>query len=115
MFNFFKKQNPTKSSNEIIACISYIVKRNDKGAIIDVELNDYDKESIESLCYLLNVLGSDSFFVETINIIRDSLIKNDKEDLLIHIFTKLNDTIKQKILQSNKQNKPCIQPSDMII
>lgn len=119
MFNFFRKQKSIKQ-DDIVASISYVVRRSSAGALIDVQLNDYDEESIDSLCHLLTVLGSDMFFIDTINIIKSSLIQENQEEVLIKIFSRLNSVIRDKILLQNQQklelkDEPCIKPSDMLI
>lgn len=123
MFKFFKikKEEPVSTeideNNNIAARIQYIMPKDSESTIVDVELGDYDEQSIEALCDLLDILSSDAFFVETINIIQSSLIRENKQDLLIKIFTRIGDSARRKLLDTNKQDKkdePCIKPSDMI-
>lgn len=116
MFNFFKKPEENHQ-DRILASIRYIIKENHDGALVDVELNDYDEESIESLCSLLELLGNDNFYFDTINTIKSSLIRDHQEEVFIKIFTKINDQVKQKILNSHKEkisDQPCIKPSEML-
>lgn len=121
-FNFFKNQDTNKQTianddDDILARISYIIKKNNDGGLIDVELNDYDDESVAALCKLLNILGNDVFFVDTISMIRSSLIQDNREDLLIKILASVGNNIKQKLLNkhsSEKLDEPCIKPSDML-
>lgn len=119
MFNFFNKskQKQENSDNEIIASITYLVKNNNTGPLIDVQLGEDDNKCIDALCSLLNILGSDMFYVETINMIRKLLIKSNQEDILLKILTRIDYDLRQKIVNSNKEklkDEPCIKPSDML-
>lgn len=120
MFNFFKSQpinNDSEPEDDIVAAITYAIKRNSKEALVDIELHDYDEQSIDSLCSLLDILGNDLFYIDTINMIKESFMKENREDILIRIFTKVNANIKSKLLNAHKEkikDEPCIKPSDMI-
>lgn len=119
MFNFFKSkvQNDIEQQDDIVASIQYTMVRGSDKALVDVELRDYDSESIDSLCSLLDILGNDLFYIDTINMIKESFIKEKREDILVRIFTKVNSNIKSKLLNSHKEkikDEPCIKPSDML-
>lgn len=122
MFRFFKKKQQNspienEDNDEAIASIRYLVKRDSDGPVIDIELMDYDDESIEGLCSLLEVLGSDMCFIDTVGIIKSSLLSEQKHDMLIKIFSRINDKIKLKLLNINKdktKNDPVVKPSEMI-
>lgn len=117
MFNFFRPKASKLSEQqiEIAAAIHYIVKKKSNQALIDIELHDYDNDSIDSLCSLLEILGSDMFYIDTINMIKESLIKENREDVLIKILSKLSETLKHKLLYQHEihKNEPCIKPSDL--
>ena len=124
MFEFLAKymngnKNDTKKEvdgSEILASITYLIQRNDENPVIDVALRDYDPESIDALCSILNTLGNDAFYIDTINIIKSSLAKENRHDLAIKIFANIESNIRDKILQSAKdrlQNEPCVKPSEM--
>lgn len=116
MFNFFKKRSePTKS--DTIASITYLIKRDSSGPLIDVELSDNDDECVEALCSLLDVLGNEMFYIDTVNMIRSLLVKSNQEDILLKILTRINNNVREKIINSNKEklkDEPCIKPSDML-
>lgn len=115
MFNFFRASKVNKQENDIAAAIHYVVKKRSNQALIDIELHDYDSDSIDSLCSLLEILGNDMFYVDTINMIKESLLKENREDVLIKILSKLSETLKHKLLYQNEihKNEPCIKPSDL--
>lgn len=121
MFNFFKpktinsQQEPHK--DDTMAIISYAIKRDSNKAFVDIELRDYDDESINALCSLLNILGNDLFYIDTVDVIKESFLREKREDILIHILTKVNENIKFKLLNAHTEkikDEPCVKPSDML-
>lgn len=117
MFNFFKKQQKEETPNNTIASITYIIKRGSSTPLIDVELGENDNECVDALCSLLNVLGNDMFYIDTVNMIRTLLIQSGQEDILFKILTRINDNIREKLVHPSKdklKDEPCIKPSDML-
>lgn len=121
MFKFFKKKEQEdiieNEEEETLASIKYLVKRDSDGPIIDIELFDYDEESINGLCLLLEVLSDDKCFIDTIGIIKSSLLSEQKHDLLIQVFSRINDKIKSKLLSVNRnkiKDEPVVKPSEMM-
>lgn len=115
MFNFFNHK-PDETKDKTIASITYLVKTNDKQAFIDVQLVDYENESLEALCSLLDILGSDAFYVDTITMISDSLKKEGREDVLANLTSKLDNVLRKKLIDSAVKrlaNEPYIKPSEM--
>jgi len=114
-FNIFKKKQ--NQNNNILASITYLIKKNEKSPILNIEIDNYDEISIESLCYLLDTLGSDACYVETIEMIKDIFIENHQENLLIKILTHVSNSTKSKIVKTYEEkieNEPCIKPSEML-
>lgn len=117
MFNFFKKKEKIKPEDTVVASIKYLINKDGSGPLIDVELGEDDDECVEALCSLLNVLGSDMFYIDTINMIRSLLLKSNQEELLFKVMTRINHDIREKIIKSNNgkvADEPCIRPSDML-
>lgn len=117
MFNFFHKKIDDTIKSDIVASITYLIKQDKSGPIIDVQLGDDDNESIEALCSILDVLGSDMFYIDTINMIKVLLTQSHQEELLIKILTRVSDDVRKKILASKERtskDEPCIKPSDML-
>jgi hypothetical protein len=124
MFNFFKKTNineeePKNDKEDVVASISYFVKRNGP-VIVDVAVEDYNEDSMNALFSILDILCQDQCYVETVNIIRNSLTKENKDDLLIllinHIGKQMIKESGNKISTYNEslRSQPCIKPSDML-
>jgi hypothetical protein len=119
LFNFFKKKpdnEKTSEPNEVLAKISYIVFKDSDSTVVDVELEDYSDESIESLCYIIDTLAEDRAILETMNIVKNALVEEGREDCLIKIFNLISKDTKAKIINGHKDSKadePCIKPSDV--
>ena len=118
MFNFFKKKtDEQEEKSDIVASISYIIKQGSSGPLIDIALNDDDDECVEALCSLLDVLGNDMFYLDTINMIKSMMIQSHQEDILFKVLTRINENVREKIIRSTKEktkDEPCIKPSDML-
>jgi hypothetical protein len=119
MFNFFKKSaviEPPKIDNSL-ASISY--KASENGSIIiDISLKDYEQDSILGLCRILDTLSSDGFYLETINMIQQGLLRDNNEEVLLQVITHVGSKARIKIINDhNKEmdmDEPCIKPSDML-
>jgi hypothetical protein len=119
LFEFFRrKDNPPKEPDEpVSASICYYMKPDGSGPYINIQLSDYDDDSIASLCELLDTLAEETCYMETIEMIKSSLIKDNQEELLIKIFTHISRQVREKILNGHKESlkdEPCIRPSDMV-
>jgi hypothetical protein len=125
MFNFFKSKNTTNKDNidpeeEVIANITYFIKK-DSSVIVDIAIKEYDEESMDSLFQILDILSEDKCYVETVNIIKENLIKAGQEKLVIllvqHIAKQAAKNENNKFINTYKDSansQPCIQPSDML-
>jgi hypothetical protein len=119
LFNFFKKKPDNEKisePNEVLAKISYIVFKDSDSTVVDVELEDYSDESIESLSYIIDTLAEDRAILETMNIVKNALVEEGREDCLIKIFNLISKDTKAKIINGHKDNKadePCIKPSEV--
>jgi hypothetical protein len=121
-YNFFFKKSEVKqeeiiNDSDVLASISYSIKRDSDSPVIDIELNDYDDDSAQAMCKLLDTLSQDKCYIETVNMIKLGLIQDAQEDFLIKIFIHLGSNSKNKIVQLHQHNikdEPCIKPSDVL-
>lgn len=117
MFNIFNKKSELHEDNrEVLASITYLVKRDTKDVMIDVQIDDFDEASTDALGSILEVLGQDMCYIDTVNIIKELFTKQDKHTLLISIFSKMEQAIREKIIASAKnrlKDEPFIKPSEM--
>lgn len=122
MFNFFSKTDKTEDQSspnhqdQVVACISYYLTKSSDVVNIDISINDCSDDSINSLCDITDVLSTQRAYIETVEIIKNSLIEEDNEEALIrfltHVGTKASETLFKKI--DEYKNQPCIRPSDML-
>lgn len=121
MFNFFKKKQ-IKTENIVdndklpIVSITYNINH-DFETSVDILMDDYGVESINAICKLLDTLSNDSFYIETVNMLKQGLINDDQQEVLLTILTHVSQQARYKIIQGNKdstKDEPCIKPSDML-
>lgn len=108
-----------KENKDNLASITYRLTT-DNEIVIDVEIEEFDKESIENLATVCASIASDQLAYETISHIRDLLINHNQIGLLMPFVSKLNEnsTMITKLFTSKEQEEnkqqPCIRPSDMM-
>lgn len=122
LFNFFnqntKNTQISDESNNILAKITYIMSDKSDSPAVDIELKDYDEPCIKGLCDILSVLSEDRFLLETIDIIKNAMISESREDCLLKLFHNLDKHTKSKILElslDKSEDEPCIKPSDVFM
>ena len=122
-FNFFKKESThtdlktDSKEEEVLASVTYLVKKGSDSVIIDIEMNDYDDESASAICSIIDILSEDFTYAETINMIQTALLGDGQENLILKIFTHISQHSRNKILKiknDSKKDEPCIKPSDML-
>ena len=116
MFNFFNKKEKdekpkTKWNNKgAKACIVYYIEEEGIPKV-DIELEDYSDVSVEALCSLLYILGTDAGYIETLNVMKEGFTEHDRDDLFakvamqVALFTREEEEIVEG---------PCFKPSDML-
>lgn len=115
LFNFFKKKTPQKQDNgDVLARISYIITKDSDSTIVDVELNEYDDECIQSLADIIDVLSQDKSISDTVDIIKNAMVTDGKGDSLVKFFSYLDISTKRKLLDKSG-DEPCIKPSEVFL
>ena len=114
MFNFFKKKPEIKdvsSEAKIIFTLD-----DSKDVSINIEIPEYNSESMSRLASLISTISSNACEIQTIEMIKQTLLQ-DKEDELLYEFllyvTTLSE-LKRQDGDKNNSKKPCISPSDML-
>lgn len=90
---------------------------------VDINISDYDSETIGYLSTLIASIPSAQFQVQTINIVKEAFTKDEKvselETLIASVILK-SETLLEGLKKVNKQDdkggadEPCIKPSDML-
>ena len=119
MFNFKNNKPEDKAmpeEEEFIASINYKIGK-DKIVNVDVTVEDYDAYSISQLCLILDLLASDTCYMQTIEILKEGFTNAKEEEALQQIYLHLSRQVSNKILKTMKEtndSQPCIKPSQML-
>lgn len=104
--------------NNIIASVTYYVTDKDNSVMIDISVENFENSTIDKLCGILNTLSEDAAYVETLEIVKNNLSKNNQEEALLRFLTSISINAAAKKIMSNKEKKiseqPCIRPSDLL-
>jgi hypothetical protein len=120
LFDFLTSKKTKNDSNddnsETLAKVSYIINKSSESIIVDVELSEYTDECIQSLCEIIDILSSEKSILDTVDIIKNAMVSDGKQDSLVKFFTYLDIETKTKLLNINtKDDEPCIKPSEVFL
>jgi len=93
---------------------------NEDGEIfVDVDIKDYNEQTINNFARILCGISSFNFHIETLNIIKNGFIENDRIDLFQNLLNEILKISKEEVFayqdKLGKENEePCIKPSDML-
>jgi hypothetical protein len=110
-----KIDNVAKEENGIVAITFYVDK--DTVPFVDIVLEEYDENTLNSLCKLLDVLNGENCYLQVIDIIKNAMLKDGEEEKLIRILSHISQQKQSKLERYAKdklKDEPCIKPSDMI-
>lgn len=120
MFNIFQSKEQKDKEKEVeYASVKFYITNPGEPPKVSVSIEDYDEESINSLCCIVSLLGEDFVTVETINVIKNFLMETDQEKTFVSIAQKLGEMEAFKMqLKSNRKHiknsvEPCIKPSEL--
>ena len=99
------------SEKNTIICVSYRVDE-DGEYFVDVDINDYEPQTLKQLGTLLASIPSTQFQIQTINIVKDAFLAEGKSKELELLVEALEKKAKEGAKES--KNEPCIKPSDML-
>ena len=112
--------NKQKKEDRVVIC--YTVDQ-DGEFKVDINISDYNRETIDYLATLIASIPSHQFQLQTINIVKDAFTKDEKvpelETLIASVILK-SETLLESLQKSNKKDdkggtdEPCIKPSDML-
>ena len=122
MFNFFKnkkvEQQPEPEKTEeaeknVLACISYYIT--DEGVTyVDVEMADYDDDSVTLLSSLVGGIHSGLYMEDTLSMLRNGLVKAGKPELYISLVSKLSSVFLSGNSDAESVDEPFIKPSEVL-
>lgn len=119
--NLFTKNNhQTESSEKPVYESSIAYSCNEDGEIfVDIDIQDYNEETISNFAKILCGISSFKFHIETLNIIKNGFIENGREELFTVLLEEILRISKDEIYSQHESGKkdndePCINPSDML-
>jgi hypothetical protein len=110
-----KIDNVEREENGIVAITFYVDK--DTVPFVDIVLEEYDENTLNSLCKLLDVLNGENCYLQVIDIIKNAMLKDGEEEKLIRILSHISQQKQSKLERYAKdklKDEPCIKPSDMM-
>jgi len=120
MFNIFKrnKEETEVEQEKELASVKFYITNVQDPPRVSINIDSYDNECINSLCCIVSLLSEEYLTVETINIIKQYMIENDKSDIFSSIALKLGEmeAFKKEFKstpESSHITEPCIKPSDL--
>jgi hypothetical protein len=109
---------------KIVICYS-IDKEN--GCTVDINIADYEEDTIKDLATLLASIPSMQFQVQTMSIVKEAFLNDGKRRELESLITSVLDKSEDLLLKMSKNNdedsnekgkgepnEPCIKPSDIL-
>ena len=122
LLSYFSRNNATQNhvenvDEDVLASITYYIKRDSDSVVIDAEMLDYSDESILAICSILDILSEEGSYVETVNMLRSALIDSGQQDIMLTILTNVSQQARTKLVNAQRESQkdePCIKPSDMI-
>ena len=121
LFNFFKglekKEENVINQEKLLARVTYSFLSDSTSPIIDVELDEYNDECVKALSNIVSTIGEEGAYLETVNIIKNSMISDKQESYFIELVTNLTRKSRKKIIDvhnNNELDQPCIKPSEML-
>jgi len=96
------------NDDSIDAAIIYYVQK-DGETCVDIEISDYEDDTIDNFYRLLTTIGNDEVFIETLEIVKQGFLDAEREDL----FIKLTKQLSLEFIQKSEE-EPCLKPSDVL-
>ena len=122
MFNFFKKQKPDvqpkKEENkadtpDIVAAVTYYMTSEGQ-AFVDVEMKEFNDASTITMAALLSGINTGLYSHDTLEMLRNVLLEEDRTDLYLLLITKLASVFADSTKDEGDEDEPLISPSEVL-
>ena len=122
MFNFFKKEKPdaepkeekTQEKNtDIVAAVTYYMTSEGQ-AFVDVEMREFDDASTIMMAALLSGINTGLYSHDTLEMLRNGLLEEDRTDLYLLLVTKLASVYIDANKNEGDEDEPLISPSEVL-
>lgn len=122
MFKFFKKQKPDvqpkKEENkadtpDIVAAVTYYMTSEGQ-AFVDVEMKEFNDASTITMAALLSGINTGLYSHDTLEMLRNGLLEEDRTDLYLLLITKLASVFADSTKDEGDEDEPLISPSEVL-
>jgi len=122
MFNFFKKQKPDvqpkkeedkADTPDIVAAVTYYMTSEGQ-AFVDVEMKEFNDASTITMAALLSGINTGLYSHDTLEMLRNGLLEEDRTDLYLLLITKLASVFADSTKDEGDEDEPLISPSEVL-
>jgi len=114
--NMFKKrQEQPQDETPVVTSITYSID-NTGEMFVDINIDDFDDESIDGLAQLISVISTVKCQLITIEMIKQAFSEEGKIAEYIGLISKIASntaSYTEELKQQDSSEEPCIKPSDM--
>ena len=122
MFDFFKKQKPDvqpkkeeikDDTPDVVAAVTYYMTSEGQ-AFVDVEMKEFDDAATIMMAALLSGINTGLYSHDTLEMLRNGLLKEDRTDLYLLLVTKLASVYIEANKNEGDEDEPLISPSEVL-
>ena len=122
MFDFFKKQKPDiqpkkeeikDDTPDVVAAVTYYMTSEGQ-AFVDVEMKEFDDASTIMMAALLSGINTGLYSHDTLEMLRNGLLEEDRTDLYLLLVTKLASVYIDANKNEGDEDEPLISPSEVL-
>ena len=122
MFDFFKKQKPDvqpkkeeikDDTPDVVAAVTYYMTSEGQ-AFVDVEMKEFDDAATIMMAALLSGINTGLYSHDTLEMLRNGLLEEDRTDLYLLLVTKLASVYIEANKNEGDEDEPLISPSEVL-
>ena len=122
MFDFFKKQKPDiqpkkeeikDDTPDVVAAVTYYMTQEGQ-AFVDVEMKEFDDAATIMMAALLSGINTGLYSHDTLEMLRNGLLEEDRTDLYLLLVTKLASVYIEANKNEGDEDEPLISPSEVL-
>ena len=122
MFDFFKKQKPDvqpkkeeikDDTPDVVAAVTYYMTSEGQ-AFVDVEMKEFDDAATIMMAALLSGINTGLYSHDTLEMLRNGLLEEDRTDLYLLLITKLASVFADSTKEEGDEDEPLISPSEAL-
>ena len=122
MFDFFKKQKPDvqpkkeeikDDTPDVVAAVTYYMTSEGQ-AFVDVEMKEFDEAGTIMMAALLSGINTGLYSHDTLEMLRNGLLEEDRTDLYLLLVTKLASVYIEANKNEGDEDEPLISPSEVL-